>query len=116
MNLWKWRNLTLSGRVQILKTFITPKICYRTNIILLDATLLKAINRLFQFIWHGKDKIKRSVLTNNYEKGGLNMTNLDSYIKAQQIICLKKYWLDYPSAWKQVLNFHLKDYGGKFLL
>ena len=75
-----------------------------------------SIQHDFQFIWNGKDKIKRSVLTNDYEKGGLKMTNLELYIKAQQIICLKKYWLDYPSTWKQILDFHFKDYGGKFLL
>ncbi len=26
LKLWKWRNLTLFGKVQILKTFIVPKI------------------------------------------------------------------------------------------
>ena len=117
LKLWKWRNLTLFGRIQIIKTFIIPKLCYRTNIIILDASLLKEINRLlFQFIWNGKDKIKRSVLINNYDKGGLKMFHIDSYIKAQQIICLRKYWLDYPSTWKLILNFHLKDCDGKFLL
>ena len=44
------------------------------------------------------------------------MVHLDSYIKAQQIIPLKKCWLDYPSKWKLILNFHLKDCGRNFLL
>ena len=88
-----------------------------TNIILLDAIKLKEINRkFFNFIWNGKDKIKRSVLISNYDKGGLKMVHLESYIRAQQVICLKKYWQNYSSTWKQILDFHLRKYGGKFLL
>ena len=117
LNLWKWRNLTIFGKVQIIKTFIVPKISYMTNIISLDAIKLKELNKkFFTFIWNGKDKIKRSVLISNYDKGGLKMVHLESYIRAQKVICLKKYWQNYSSTWKQILDFHLRRYGGKFLL
>jgi hypothetical protein len=37
----------------------------------------------FKFIWKGKpDQIKRSILINTYEKGGLNMVDIDSYFKS----------------------------------
>ena len=43
----------------------------------------------FKFIWKGKpDQIKRSVLINTYEKGGLNMVDIDSYFKS-----LKASWV-----------------------
>ena len=61
LKLWKWRNLTLFGKIQIIKTFIFPKISYMTNIISLDAIKLKEINKkIFNFTWNGNDKIERS--------------------------------------------------------
>ena len=62
LNLWKWRNLTICGKIQIIKTFIIPKISYRTNIINLGPKRLKEINSLlFNFIWNGKDKLNEKL-------------------------------------------------------
>ena len=44
------------------------------------------------------------------------MVHLASYIRAQQVICLKKYRQNYSSTWKQILDFYLRRYGDKFLL
>ena len=43
------------------------------------------------------------------------MVHLESYIRAQQIVCLKKYLQNYSSTWKQILDFHLGKYSGKRL-
>ena len=99
LNLWKWRDLTVFGQVQIIKTFVVPKISYCTNIISLNTEKLNKINSLlFRFLWKGNDKIKRSVVVNNYELGGLKMAYLESHIKAQKITCLKRHYQDYPST------------------
>ena len=31
LQLWKWRNLTIIGRIQIVKTFVIPLILYRAG-------------------------------------------------------------------------------------
>ena len=117
LNLWKWRDLTVFGQVQIIKTFVVPKISYCTNIISLNTGKLNEINSLlFRFLWKGNDKIKRSVVVNNYELGGLKMAYLESHIKAQKITCLKRHYQDYPSTWKNILDFYLKNVGERFLL
>ena len=33
INAWRWRNLTLIGRIQIIKTFAIPKIMFRALLI-----------------------------------------------------------------------------------
>ena len=59
------------GKVQIIKAFVVPKISYCTNIISLNTEKLNEINSLlFRFLWKDNDKIKRSVVVNNYELGG----------------------------------------------
>ena len=79
------------GKIQIIKTFVVPKISYCTNIISLNTEKLNEINPLlFRFLWKGNDKIKRSVVVNSYEQGRLKMTHNESHIKAQKFNCLKK--------------------------
>ena len=43
------------------------------------------------------------------------MPNIGSMIAAQRILCLKKYLVSYPASWKFLLDYYLKNVGGKFL-
>ena len=44
------------------------------------------------------------------------MLDIECMIKAQRIICLKKYIEDYVSPWKILLDCYLGNVGGKFIL
>ena len=44
------------------------------------------------------------------------MPHLESTIKTQRIMCLKKLIENYQSPWKLILSHHLKNHGDKFLL
>ena len=44
------------------------------------------------------------------------MMELESMIRAQRIMCLKKYIDDYTSAWKSFLSYYLEKVGGNFIL
>ena len=95
--MWKWRGLTLIGKIQIVKSFAIPK----ASPIYVSNDLIQAANKeFFNFIWKGKEKIKRLPLINDIEYGGLKMHDLESMILAQRTMCLKKYIEDYASPWK----------------
>ena len=114
---WQWRGLTLFGKIQIIKTFVIPKFMFRASLICLTKDIIKQANSiLYNFIWRGKDKIKRLALISDYDNGGLRMPHIQTLIDTRRIMCLKKYSENYNSPWKQVLSFFLKDYGGKFIL
>ena len=70
----------------------------------------------YSFIWNGKDKVKRNVLTATIENGGLNILDIDSMVRTKRVLCLKKYLEDYPSPWKFFLDERLISVGGKFVL
>ena len=55
------RNLTMSGKIQIIKTFATPKLTYRASVLIHDKQAIKNVNSvIYNFLWNGKpDKIKR---------------------------------------------------------
>ena len=79
LNMWKWRGLTLIGRIQIVKSFAIPKIMSKASLIPVSSELIKEVNKeLYSFIWKGKDKVKRSALINDIEDGGLKMLDLES--------------------------------------
>ena len=117
LNMWRWRGLTLLGRIQIVKTFAIPKFMYKASLISVSEDLIRDVNKLlYGFIWKGNDKIKRSALINDIENGGLKMLDLHSMIMSQRIITLKRYFEEYCSPWKNILNIFLGEVGGKFIL
>ena len=60
LTFFKWRHLTIIGKIQILKTFIIPKLTYRASIIHYSKDTLKQCNKiLYDFVWNGRDKVKR---------------------------------------------------------
>ena len=71
---------------------------------------------IFELIWKGKDKVKRSALISDIEYGGLKAPHLDSIIKAQRIMCCKKFESVEPRSWKTILLHYLSPVGGKLIL
>ena len=68
LSCWQWRNLTLIGKIQLVKTFAMPKFMYQASLISFDKDIIKSINSvIFNFVWRGKDKIKRLALISEYE-------------------------------------------------
>ena len=69
LNAWRRRNLTLIGRIKIVKTLGLSKLIYSTSILGIPEHLAKRINKLtFNFIWEGKTakiKKRRSLLKEN---------------------------------------------------
>ena len=63
-------NLTIIGRIQIVKTFVIPLIMYRAGSICIDTDVITEPNRImFDFIWKGKDKLKRVSLVGDIKEG-----------------------------------------------
>ena len=46
LNLWKWRNLTILRKIQILKTFAISKFLYRASQLSFPKDLIKRANKI----------------------------------------------------------------------
>ena len=85
--------------------------------ICLDKNFVNEANKIiFDFIWKGKDKIKRLALISDIEDGSLKAPHLDSIIKTQRILCCQLLENEQPSSWKTILLHYLKPVGGRFIL
>ena len=89
---------------------------YRASLNHIDKETIKEINSLiYNFIWNGKDKIKRLALINNCENGGLKAPQLESLIETLRIRYIDRF-LDEENVnvWKTILNYHLSKVGASF--
>ena len=116
LNCWMHRNLSLLGKVTVIKSLLLPQLLYLFSVLCINIPKIffKKLNHLFfKFIWNGgNDRVKRDILCNDYEHGGLRMFDLQLFSYAQKSIWVK-HLLDpaYSSFWKilemSVLeNFH----------
>ena len=70
---WEKRDLSLFGRVQILKTFAVSKIVLPATTQCVPDGLVK-INKIFyQLLWRSHDKVSRNKVVQDVVNGGLMM-------------------------------------------
>ena len=71
MGSWSARNLTLLGKIAILKSLVVSQIVYLLSSLPSPPGVIKEVNcLLYDFLWDSKgDKIKRTEMINEYNKG-----------------------------------------------
>ena len=116
---WRHRKLTLMGKIVVIKTSALPKLIYPlTSLPNPPKETIKRIEKMmYDFIWDGKpDKIKREILTSDYDKGGLRMIDIEKFIWS-----LKKSWVkrilqtESNSLLKHLYEKVFKQFGGNIL-
>ena len=114
LDCWELRRLSLIGKITVLKSLIVSKLVYILTTLPTCQKSIKEINEIFyNFLWSGRgDKIKQSVMINNYPKGGLKMIDIESFNKSLKTTRIKKY-LDQgnQAKWKAFLELELQPYG-----
>ena len=85
INSWSKRILFLIGKNIVIKTLALPNL----NHLIIGLPnpkqdIIKSIQSLiFKFIWNNKpDKIKRNVMVQNYDNGGIKTIDLNNFISA----------------------------------
>ena len=83
------------------------------SLISLTKEILKQVHAvLYNFIWNsGKDKIKRLKRVSDYKDAGLRMPHTEALIKAQRIMCIKRYLDVHNSTWTVFLDSYLAEFG-----
>ena len=73
-------------------------------------TLREVNNLLYNFLWDGKgDKIKRTVMVNDYENGGLKMLDIFTFNKLLKVSWLHKFFdKSNKGNWKLILKTRRK--------
>ena len=90
---WAVRRLTMFGKITIIKAFLVSQLVYILTPLPTHHSALKDINTsLYKFLWDGKgDKIKRSIMINDYKEGGARMIDIVTLNQSLKITWIKKY-------------------------
>ena len=108
LSCWLLRRLTLLGKVTVIKSLAASQLVYIMSSLPSSQSYLKEIHQLlYNFLWDGReDKIKRSVMLNEYKDGGLKMLDIRSFNYALKSKWVKKYLDDDNQAkWKLSFDF-----------
>ena len=86
LKLWRFRNLTLEGKITIFKTLVISKIVFLLHVMTISTEIINSIEKMQkEFLWNGKrPKIKDQNICSNYEMGGLKNVDIKSRIKSLQ--------------------------------
>jgi len=106
------------GKIQVIKSLAASQLTYILAPLATNHKTIKGINDLFySFLWDNKgDKIKRSVMINDYKNGGLKMVDIASFTKSLKTAWIKKYLDDSNHGkWKDFFELELRKYGGKLV-
>lgn len=109
LNMWKSRNLTIKGKVTILNTQAMPLLLYAASVLHIPDNIINDIDKLFfDFIWpNGKHHVKKCVLVQQIEDGGIKMPDIASKIKALKITWVQRLCYSdnqYTNLVKKILN------------
>ena len=119
LDIWRTRNLTLFGKVMIIKSLGLSQLVYSASTLNVPkdiTSILKA--KLFSFLWNNKkDKIKREGLYQDIHKGGLRMVDTEIMFKALKLAWIPRLLSPGNPKWRTVPDYYLKGVGGlNFLL
>ena len=103
---WRKRDLTIIGKITVIKSLALSKLVHLLialpdppNKFVVDITKL-----FYDFIWKGgPDRVKREILSQEYDKGGLKMINIEHFSAALKLTWIRKYFTK-SDTWLEPLN------------
>ena len=117
MRLWSWRGLSLFGKVTIFKSLLLPKVLNISSILPSPLEFIKAFQTIiYNFLWKGPDKIARTAVINDFEFGGLKVTDLTTSIVSLRLSRIGRFLSDNFYPWKAYLLHLLRAFGRELFL
>ena len=104
LNILSQRDLSLKGKITILKSLAVPQLLYVTNVLHVSDKVLAEIDKdMSNFLWNGKPpKIKHDTIIADIERGGLKMPHFKTMFKSQKIIWIKRLLKKESTNWQTI--------------
>ena len=109
INVWTSRNLSLRGKIMIIKALILPQIQFLFSMLFTPDQILKKIDdMLFKYLWSNKPpKIKHNTIIAPTQKGGLGMVDVYEVHTAAKCGWIKRLVNDSKGKWKGLMGTRL---------
>ena len=107
------RDLSTYGKVQIIKSFAVSQLEQVESLIPVPSGIGKSIYGIFfKYIFNSEDKVKRMNLLKPSKAGGINMTDIESMLRALKASWILRLYAADPvkQSWAQLAHFfHFKS-------
>ena len=91
INMWSSRNLSIKGRIAVLRSLVLPQILYPASVLYVPDWVTEDVDSLFfKYIWPSKTHVKREVIIKEIRKGGLKMPLFSTFLKALKCTWVKR--------------------------
>ena len=112
--IWKTRNLTMFGKVTLIKTLLIPQLIYNMTVLNVEDNVIKQIESLlYGFLWKTRDRIRRTTVIGKVKNGGFGMIDIHA-----KIASLKASWVkrltNTECRNRKILNTYLQYYNIDF--
>lgn len=106
---WKARKLSLTGKILIVKALGLSKFVLLASLLHIPQEYVIKINSIiYNFIWNGKsDKVKRSILSQDYYLGGMRMLDFKHVVASAQLHWLQRYLTFKENDWRVLFEYFL---------
>ncbi|XP_057810311.1 uncharacterized protein LOC131024792 [Salvia miltiorrhiza] len=108
---WKVRNLSLAGRITLVKAVLQAIPIYQLSFSLMPKTIVRRVNSIFvKFLWGGNGEskslawIKWSDLCSKFDEGGLGFRNLEEFNRVLVVKWVWRYLQERESLWARVVR------------
>ena len=109
INMWSRRNLSIKGKIAVLRSLILPQILYPATVLYVPDKVIDEVEHLFfRYVWPNKVHVKREVIVKEIAKGGLKMPLFSSIVKAVKCTWVQRLVKRNPS--RNILLEHLVKY------
>ena len=118
LNIWLPRNLTLYGRITILKTLGLSKLIYNTSMLSFPPNFPVLVKQIISdFVWNSKPaKTKHTTMIGPKTKGGLDLPDFDIITKALKVSWIRRlHESNLNACWSHIPLSYIKHLGGPFL-
>jgi len=110
---WGQRDLTILGKIQIIKTLLLSQFVYSILNTDIPTTTLRQIEDMcYKFIWPKKEWVKRKHLICTKKEGGLNMVDIVAKFNAIQAKVFHRILLNSNSMWSCIPIFFFEQFSG----
>ncbi len=101
---WKRYNLTLAGRINVIKSFLFSQILYLGSFLMPSQEKLKKMQKMLDDFALGNSKIARNRITQTVEMGGLGLFDVEKFLTSQQASWVLKANLSSRDNWRYKLR------------
>ena len=107
LNMWKARKLTIKGKVTVLQSLALSQMYFTSSILYVPPEVISNVTKLiFNFLWPKKEHVKRNIVIQEVDYGGIKMPEFLSKVKAMKVMWIKQ--LSNNEKWSTLAKYFLQ--------